>query len=78
MSVAGFIADQRTNYRVLHALSCVILGVSVSWFYTWVGREPTPMQVRRGGLDAAVRASFEASQRTYGSSRIHADLVEAG
>jgi putative transposase len=78
MSVAGFIADQRTKHRVPRTLSCAILGVSVSWFYKWVGREPTPTQVRRRELDAAVKAAFEASKRTYGSPRIHADLVEAG
>ena len=33
---------------------------------------------RRRELDAAVKAFFEASKRTYGSPRIHRDLVEAG
>jgi putative transposase len=65
-------------HRVPHVVCCAILGVSVSWFYKWVHREPTPTEVRRGELDAAVRAAFEASKRTYGSPRIHADLVEAG
>src|SRR4029079_14869080 len=77
MSVARFIADQRTMHRVPHAVTCAILGVSVSWFYNWVHREPTPPEVRRE-LDAAVKAAFEASKRPYGSPRIHADLVEAG
>ena len=35
MSVARFIADQRTFYRVPHAVTCAILGVSVSWLYKW-------------------------------------------
>ena len=78
MSVARFIADQRTMHRVPHAVTCVILGVSESWFYKWVHREPTPTEVRRGELDTAVKAAFGASKRTYGSPRIHADLVEAG
>ena len=78
MSVARFIADQRTMYRVPQVVCCAILGVSVSWFYKWVHREPTPTEVRRSELDAAVKAAFEASKRTYGSPRIHADLVEAG
>ena len=78
MSVARVIADQRTMHRVPHAVTCAILGVSVSWFYKWVDRKPTPTEVRRSGLDAAVKAAFEASKRTYGSPRIHADLVEAG
>ena len=77
MSVARFIADQRTMHRVPHAVTCAILGVSVSWFYKWVHRKPTATEVRRSELDAAVKAAFEASKRTYGSPRIHADLVEA-
>ena len=78
MSVARFIADQRTMHQVPHAFCCRILGVSVSWFYKWLGRGPTVRQRRRGELDAAVKAAFEASCGTYGSPRIHADLMEAG
>ena len=52
MSVACFIADHRTFYRVPHAVTCAILGVSVSWFYKWVDREPTDRQRRRAELDA--------------------------
>jgi hypothetical protein len=33
---------------------------------------------RRTALDVMVRTLFEASGRTYGSPRIHADLLEAG
>ena len=38
MSVARFIADQRTNYAVPHALVCALLGVSEAWFYKWIKR----------------------------------------
>ena len=41
-------------------------------------RKPTPTEVRRSKLGAEVKAAFEASKRTYGTPRIHADLVEAG
>ena len=78
MSVARFIADQRTFYRVPYAVCCAFLGVSVSWLYTWLDRPVTARQRRRGDLDAQVVAMFEASRRSYGSPRIHADLVEAG
>jgi putative transposase len=78
MSVARFIADQRTFYRVPYAVCCVILGVSVSWFYKWLDRPATARQQRRGELDAEVLKMFKASKRTYGSPRIHADLLEAG
>lgn len=78
MSVARFIADQRTFYRVPYAVCCAILGVSVSWLYKWLDRPPTARQSRRAELDGEVRAMFMASRRTYGSPRIHADLVDAG
>ena len=67
MSVARFIADQRTMHRVPHAVCCAILAVSVSWFYKWVHREPTTdaPDRRRRELDAAVLTFFEASKRTY-------------
>ena len=78
MSVARFIADQRTNYRVPHTLSCAVLGVSVSWVHKWLDRPPTDRQRRRGELDNRVRERFEASGRTYGSPRVHADLIAEG
>jgi putative transposase len=81
MTVASFIASQRTEHRVSHAKCCRWLGVSESWFYKWHDREPTARQARRAELDAAVRASFEDSggtPGTYGSPRVFEDLVEAG
>ena len=58
MSVARFIADQRTNHRVPHTLTCALLGVSLSWFYKWLDRTPTPTERRRAQVDAAVDAAF--------------------
>jgi len=78
VSVARFIADQRTFYRVPYAVCCVILGVSQSWFYKWLNRPATPGQRRRADLDAEVLKMFNTSKRTYGSPRVHADLLAAG
>ena len=81
MSVARFIAAQRTEHRVPHAKCCRWLGVSESWFYKWHDREPTGRQRRRAELDAAVQASFEDSggtPGTYGSPRVFEDLAAAG
>ncbi len=78
MSVARFIADQRTNYRVPVAVCCAILGLSAGWFYKWVKAPVTAQSRRRRDLDAAVRELFAASGRSYGSPRIHRDLLEAG
>lgn len=81
MSLASFVAAQRTDHGVPHAVACRALNVSESWFYKWRDRPPTPRQARRAELDAAVRAVFAASggtPETYGSPRVHAELVEAG
>jgi transposase InsO family protein len=78
VSVARFIADQRTFYRVPVAVCCAFLGISLGWFYKWIKGPVTPQTRRRGELDAKVRELFDASERTYGSPRIHRDLLEAG
>ena len=78
MSVARFIADQRTLYRVPVAFTCLILGVSVSWFYKWVGRQPTRTEQRRAKVDAAVAAAFTAARGLHGSPRLLLDLRDKG
>jgi transposase InsO family protein len=81
MTVASFIASQRTEHGVAHALSCRALDVPESTFYKWRDRPPTPRQARRVELDAAVKASFDESggtPGTYGSPRVFEDLVAAG
>jgi transposase InsO family protein len=81
VTVASFIAAQRTEHGVPHALSCRALAVSESWFYKWRDRDPTPRQRRRAELDAAVKASFEDSggtPGTYGSPRVWEDVVAGG
>jgi putative transposase len=78
VSVARFIADQRTNYRVPHTVTCTLLGVSLSWFYKWLGRTPTPTEQRRSELDAAVADAFAKARGLHGSPRLHADLRDAG
>jgi putative transposase len=78
MTVASFVASQRADHGVPHVLCCRALGVSQSWFYKWRDRPPTDRQLRRQRLDAAVKRCFENSGGTYGSPRVHADLVDAG
>jgi hypothetical protein len=78
VSVARFIADQRTSYRVPHTITCVLLGVSLAWFYKWLDRPATPRQRRRAEVDAAVAAMFEDAKGLHGSPRLHADLRADG
>lgn len=84
MSVARFVADQRTKYRVPHTFTCALLGVSLSWFYKWLARADDPdgahtdTDRRRAQLDAAVAEAFTKAKGLHGSPRLVADLREAG
>ena len=81
MTVASFIATQRTDHGVSHATACRALGVAASTFYKWRDRPPTPRRVRRTRLDEAVKESFDDSggtPGTYGSPRVFEDLIEDG
>jgi hypothetical protein len=82
VSLAAFIADQRTSHDVPHAVACRALTVSESWFYKWNSRQqqqtPTPAEQRRAELDAAVAEAFAAAHGLHGSPRVHADLRAAG
>jgi putative transposase len=78
LSRAAFIADQKASHRVPYAVCCRALGVSESWFWKWHQRPPTSAQQRRAAVDKAVADAFEASKGTYGSPRIHADLLATG
>ena len=78
MSVSAHIAAQRTDHAVPHAVSCRALGVAPSTFYKWHNRTPTPAQPRRAELDVEVKACFDASDGTYGSPRVRAELRRSG
>jgi putative transposase len=87
VSVARFIADQRTSYRVPHTVVCALLGVSQAWFYKWAKRAAGPGAARglhtnrdrrRDTVDRAVAVAFRAARGLHGSPRLHADLLEDG
>ena len=87
MSVARFIAEQRTMHRVPHTVVCALLGVSLAWFYKWLGRAQGPgagsglhtgRDRRRDTVDRAVKVAFGKARGVHGSPRLHADLVDAG
>jgi putative transposase len=80
VTVAAFIADQRTEHGVPHTISCRAVEVSKSWFYKWRRRpqEPTKREVRRTVLAERITHFFAASGGTYGSPRITQDLWAEG
>ena len=84
MSVARFIADQRTTYRVPVALTCALLGISLAWFYKWWPRTMsatglyTKRDLRRDTIDRAVKIMFTKRKGLHGSPRLLVDLREDG
>ncbi|MCY4134640.1 MAG: IS3 family transposase [bacterium] len=75
---AGFIASQRTDHGVPHAVSLRALDAASSTFYKHLDRPLTQMQVRRRATDAEVKRAFDRSQGTYGSPRVRAQLRRDG
>ena len=78
MRVAAFVAFQRTEHSVPHAVACRALGVSESWFYKWRDRPPTRRDDRRVRLAAEVQKVFDDSGGTYGSPRVGIELRGQG
>jgi putative transposase len=76
--VAEFIAIQRAEYGVPHALACRALGVSQAWFYKWRHGDGSPRRARRRALAALIAALFAQHRGTYGAPRITSDLQEMG
>ena len=57
---------------------CRVLEVSTSGYYAWSKRPPSKRARRDDKLADRIRTIFEASHRTYGSPRVHAELKEEG
>jgi transposase InsO family protein len=72
----AFIEAEKAAYPV--ATLCRSLGVSRSGFYAWSERPASTHATEDQRLRVLVRESHERSRRTYGSPRVHADLVAQG
>jgi len=57
---------------------CSVLGVSPSGYYAWQGRPVSPRVQANQELRLEIRAVHARSRGTYGSLRVHADLVARG
>jgi putative transposase len=72
----GFIAKHRGTWPA--DWLCGALGVSRGGFYAWLTR-PRSQRIRSDEeLSPKVRASFLASDRTYGARRVWHDLLAEG
>ncbi len=76
--MAKFIAAQRAEYGVPHALACRALGVSQAWFYKWRHGDGSLRRARRRALEALIAVLFARHRGSYGAPRITADLREMG
>jgi transposase InsO family protein len=57
---------------------CQWAGVSRSGYYAWRARPDSAHTVEDRRLSVVVRAAHERGRRTYGSPRVHAELLDAG
>ena len=71
-----FIAKNRGTWPV--SWLCEALGVSRSGFHAWLVRAPSARSRSDEVLGAKARASFIASDRTYGARRVWHDLLAEG
>ena len=72
----SFIAKHRGIWPA--AWMCETLGVSRGGFYGWLTRPRSARSRRDEDLAGKVRASFLASDRTYGARRVWHDLLADG
>jgi putative transposase len=72
----AFIAKHRGIWPP--AWMCGALGVSRGGFYAWLTRPRSKRSRSDKDLGAQVRASFLASDRTYGARRVWHDMIAAG
>jgi len=72
----GFIAKHRGVWPL--AWMCGALQVSRGGFYTWMTRPRSRHSQQEEVLEGRVRASFIASDRTYGARRVWHDLLALG
>ena len=72
----GFVAKHRGIWPV--GWLCEALGVSRGGFYAWLTRPRSQRSRSDEELGVKVRASFLASDRTYGARRVWRDLLAEG
>ena len=72
----GFIQREKATYPV--RVLCRTLKVSTSGFYAWCKRGRSDRAKKDAALKVQILAAHAASDKTYGSPRIHEDLKTAG
>ena len=71
-----FVRARRGRWPV--GCMCRVLGVSPSGYYAWLKRGPSRRAQENEALSKRIAEIHEASHGTYGSRRVHAELLEGG
>ena len=71
-----FIEDYRDEFPVTRM--CQVLEVSASGYYAWRRRPVSQREQDNQELLAQIKEVHAASRKTYGSPRVHAELVQQG
>jgi putative transposase len=72
----GFIEAEKATFPI--SRMCRVLGVSQSGFFAWQDRPACRRQQQDMVYLAHIRTAFALSNGTYGSPRMHRDLVDEG
>ena len=72
----AFIREHKSIFKV--SRMCNILSVSAGGYYDWVDRPESNRAQKDKKLKRKIERFYAASRCTYGSPRIHQDLVESG
>ncbi|GAB5480243.1 MAG: hypothetical protein Marn2KO_37100 [Marinobacter nauticus] len=72
----AFVKEHSSQYKTSRLLT--VLGASRSGYYTWLDREPSARTQANSKLTGKIITFHKASRETYGSPRIHQDLVASG
>jgi putative transposase len=71
-----FMAEHRAEFEV--RVMYQVLGVSRSGDYAWRSRPVSPRKMANDILLEQIKQTHQKSRQTYGSPRIHAELVQQG
>lgn len=72
----ALVESEKANYPV--TALCETLEVSTAGFYAWRRRGPCRRERENSALVAAIESIHRESRATYGSPRVHAELLERG
>ena len=72
----AFIRAHSSEHKV--SRMCAVLGVSISGYYGWRDRPASDRAKQNDQLVKRIKHHHKTSRCTYGSPRIHQDLVKAG